>query len=619
MTQAYKIIGLIATVCIVLSACVEHETTSVRISSALSDAEEVMYEHPDSALQILQDMHISSSSNQLQHATWALLMTQAKYKNDIKQSDSLINIAYSFFTKGNDMQRKAMVLYYKGIVYNEHNQDDEALKQFLEAAKTVELTEDYKLAYLIHSSIGMIYAYRELSDYTMQYFEKAQQYAQLSKYKDYIAYSYILIARAYALKCEYNKAIESYNEAIKLGRTYKLIKPTGDALNEISIFYNHINNHKKALHYIKEAIQIEETDKKRLRLGDTYRYLGQNDSAYFYLNKASQSNNIHTAYCAYQALFYLSKKEKDYKKAVEYSNKLWQYQDSINKIEHSKVLIEMQEKYDQQKIINEKNQLQIEKDRTIRNTLIILSILLCTIIITIYGYQRKITLQRKKLQEKENEIRSYIEQLRDNENIIYSNQMRMDELIAQMKEHKGAKELWEEQQNMLQEMLQQNQQLQQENLKLRENINHYTASLDEKSKAMKKLDTLTQENQYLHQRETYLCNLLIKQTNIKEKINEKGLLPIDALLWEEIRVKIDYIYNGFTERIRLQIPTLTENDMQLCYLIKLRYSNVNIAHQIGGLASTSVSKRKLRLKEKILQEIGTFDKNQNLDTWLIEY
>ena len=85
MTQAYKIIGLIATVCIVLSACVEHETTSVRISSALSDAEEVMYEHPDSALQILQDMHISSSSNQLQHATWALLMTQAKYKNDINK------------------------------------------------------------------------------------------------------------------------------------------------------------------------------------------------------------------------------------------------------------------------------------------------------------------------------------------------------------------------------------------------------------------------------------------------------------------------------------------------------------------------------------------------------
>ena len=44
-----------------------------------------------------------------------------------------------------------------------------------------------------------------------------------------------------------------------------------------------------------------------------------------------------------------------YKKAVEFSRLLWQKQDSINSIAREKALIEMQEKYNQQKVVNEKN------------------------------------------------------------------------------------------------------------------------------------------------------------------------------------------------------------------------------------------------------------------------
>ena len=100
------------------------------------------------------------------------------------------------------------------------------------------------------------------------------------------------------------------------------------------------------------------------------------DSAYFYLNQACLSPNIHTARSAYQALYYISQEEKDYKKAVEYSNKLWFYQDSIGKTDRNKALIEMQEKYDQQKIINENNLSQIkEKTGSYANVLIALIIL----------------------------------------------------------------------------------------------------------------------------------------------------------------------------------------------------------------------------------------------------
>lgn len=87
----------------------------------LVKAEHIMYEYPDSALNILQEMQMPASSDKLQNATWALLLTQAKYKNYIEEvtDSTLINIAYDYFMKKGNAQRKAMTLYYKGVLYME--------------------------------------------------------------------------------------------------------------------------------------------------------------------------------------------------------------------------------------------------------------------------------------------------------------------------------------------------------------------------------------------------------------------------------------------------------------------------------------------------------------------
>ncbi|MFS2545202.1 helix-turn-helix transcriptional regulator, partial [Phocaeicola vulgatus] len=67
-----------------------------------------------------------------------------------------------------------------------------------------------------------------------------------------------------------------------------------------------------------------------------------------------------------------------------------------------------------------------------------------------------------------------------------------------------------------------------------------------------------------------------------------------------------------------KIPSLTDGDIQICCLIKLRFSNGDIANMLA-ISPTSVSKRKLRLKERIVQEIGSLGENQSLDLWLMEY
>lgn len=614
--SSFKYAGLIISIIISLISCTHNKNYPTAFQPELAKAEAMMYRYPDSALHILQGIQPDIPSENEQYATWALLMTQAQYKNQIEQSDSLINIAYSYFTKHDNAQRKALALYYKGILRHESHHAEDALSFYLEAATEIEKTNDYQLGFLINSEVGLMYLYRKLNDYAMEYFEKAHHNAELSDNQTYIAFSFIYIARAFSQKKQYNKAIEYYEKAIKIGQVNNYPTILASAMNETSFLFLKTGENKKALQYAKDCIKIKKNDKRVFSLGDTYRYLKMYDSAYFYLNQACLSPNIHTARSAYQALYYISQEEKDYKKAVEYSNKLWFYQDSIGKTDRNKALIEMQEKYDQQKIINENNLSQIKKDRIIRNVLIALIILSFIIAITNYLYQRKIVSQKQEISEKEEKIRYFTMKIHENETLINRNKMRIEELTIQMEGSLEIKEQWKEQNKIRQEIQQQNETLKLENNNLQNHISNYAQSLKEKSKELEAMEHLSKENQYLHKREAFLCNQLIKQTELFNKL--KTTKYIDNKLWQEIKEKIDLLFDNYTKRLCHQIPSLTDGDIQICCLIKLRFSNGDIANMLA-ISPTSVSKRKLRLKERIVQEIGSLGENQSLDLWLMEY
>ena len=614
--SSFKYAGLIISIIISLISCTHNKNYPTAFQPELAKAEAMMYRYPDSALHILQGIQPDIPSENEQYATWALLMTQAQYKNQIEQSDSLINIAYSYFTKHDNAQRKALALYYKGILRHESHHAEDALSFYLEATTEIEKTNDYQLGFLINSEVGLMYLYRKLNDYAMEYFEKAHHNAELSDNQTYIAFSFIYIARAFSQKKQYNKAIEYYEKAIKIGQVNNYPTILASAMNETSFLFLKTGENKKALQYAKDCIKIKKTDQRIFSLGDTYRYLKMYDSAYFYLNQACLSPNIHTARSAYQALYYISQEEKDYKKAVEYSNKLWFYQDSIGKTDRNKALIEMQEKYDQQKIINENNLSQIKKDRIIRNVLIALIILSFIIAITNYLYQRKIVSQKQEILEKEEKIRYFTMKIHENETLINRNKMRIEELTIQMEGSQEIKEQWKEQNKIRQEIQQQNETLKLENNNLQNHISNYAQSLKEKSKELEAMEHLSKENQYLHKREAFLCNQLINQTELFNKL--KTTKYIDNKLWQEIKEKIDLLFDNYTKRLCHQIPSLTDGDIQICCLIKLRFSNGDIANMLA-ISPTSVSKRKLRLKERIVQEIGSLGENQSLDLWLMEY
>ena len=132
MKNAFPILLMV----ILLMVACGRPSGNAPLSAELQRAEDLMYPHPESALHILQAM--MPPADELNRATWALLLTQAKYKCDVAQSDSLVNVAYDFFMKGDDAQRKALALYLKGGLLNDNNQYEKALGFFLDAEKELD-------------------------------------------------------------------------------------------------------------------------------------------------------------------------------------------------------------------------------------------------------------------------------------------------------------------------------------------------------------------------------------------------------------------------------------------------------------------------------------------------
>lgn len=604
--KRYFLFLIIIGTCFFLS-CNWQKKGSGALPMELVQAENIMYENPDSALHILQGMEIPVEGEA--HATWALLLTQAKYKCDILQSDSLVNIAYKYFIGRNNVGKKALVLYLKGGLLNESNQQDKALPYYIKAAEESENCKDYRLAYFINSHIARIYLYRKLYDYAMPYCYKAKDFALLFNKSYYIGDSYLEIARAFSVQNKQQLAYDFYEKAIMIGKNDNEKEILTTALSEIMFLYIKQKKYKEALVVASKIDRSQINLQGNFSLGYLYYCVNQSDSAYYYLNKAIQSDNIYTQRSIYQVLFNLSKKSNDYKRNAEYSVKLWEINDSIHKIDRNKALIEMQEKYNQQKVIN-------EKDKAEKRGLIILCVSIGIIGGIVLWYQWKVLQQNKELEDKRKELDGLKEQLAKNQETIAQNEKRID-MVANQKVKEATEELHEKEM-AIQNMKKQNEDLEKENQGLQKRIEQHESALQEKTKDTTRLNLLIEQNQYLHVRENFLVNQLLKTNKLVCRLKREPDGLKNNKEWKELIEMTNLVYNGYTERLLEKVPTLTENDIRICCLIKLSFSNVDMA-DILGISPTSVSRQKLRLKERIIQHIGSLGDNVLLDIWLKEF
>ena len=580
-------------------------------------AESVMFDHPDSALHILEDMPMPSARwDKENHALWCLLVTQAQYKQMMKiPSDSLVRIAYDYYKPTDNARRKAMSALYMGDINYELRNIEEAMQYYLEGKTEVEKTDDYKTGYLVMISLCRLYLYRDFADYALEASRKAYDYAVKDSNKRYQLASLKYLARCYCISDSLSKAIDTYHKCSELTLELNLENYYYDIQSEIALVYMHKGDIKKSLEIIKS---FPITYQRASLMGKDYYLLGQMDSAYFFLNKALKTDNIYTKVSAYQYLYKLGDIPKYRKYLKTYCDSLLFYTDSVMSLDKGKEIIAYKEKYDHQRLITEQQRLKLEKADAQRMMFIITICLIVVIAVVAYLYQKRLVKKETTIRKQSEQLQNYMLQLHEYETRLMQNNRYMEELKEQLSSQEMNSEELHEYREQIDSLQVENSRLSEKINSLQHHINDYSSKLDKARREADKFRNLSEENLYLRQRERVLTDYLVDTDRLVKELREKCRV-LEAGEWETLEQMCESTYSNFVSRLQGVCPTLTKQELHLCMLIKLRFNNAQMS-EIFGVNTTSISQKKFRLKKHLSDTLqdGLPDE-MTLDRWVAEF
>ena len=585
----------------------------------LAHAESVMFDHPDSALHILEAMPMPSARRDKEnHALWCLLVTQAQYKQVMKiPSDSLVRIAYDYYKPTDNARRKAIAALYMGCINYDLGNIEEAMQYYLAAKTEVDKTDDYKTGYLIMSSLTNLYLFRDFADYALDACMKAYDYAVQDSNNRYQMTSLGLLARCYCISNEFPKAIETYQKtaakAVELG--FENNEYYYSIQKEIALVYTNSWKFEKSLEILKALPKMYQPS---LLIGTNYLMLNQYDSAYFYLNKDLNTDNVYTKKSIYKALYQLGDTPEYRKYLKTYCDSLLFYTDSVMSLDKGKEIIAYKEKYDHQKLITEQQRLKLEKADAQRLLFIITICLIVVIAVVAYLYQKRLVRKETTIRKQSEQLQDYMLQLHEYETRLMQNNRYMEELQEQI----AGQEVNAEDIESYREQI---DSLQSENGRLSENINtlqqhiaEYTSKLDKARRDTEKFRSISEENLNLKQRERMLADYVVDNDSLVKELREKCRV-LDDMEWETLEQMCESTYGNFVSRMQSICPTLTKQELHLCILIKLRFSNTQMS-EIFGVSVSSVSQKKFRLKKHLSESLeGGFPEEMTLDRWVAEF
>ena len=541
----------------------------------LEEAEALLTENPDSAYRLLQSIERPERRQEAEYATWCLLMTQATDKSFREHtSDSLIRVAVRYFSKQHDPERLATALYTQGRVEKELGKNEEAAQLFVKALDVAKGGEDYKLQYLASSQLGTLYAYSHLDSLAFSAYEQALHFAELAQDSSSISYSHAYLGRVYGLQNNWHEAIHAYQKAIAIASQVQSIPALRLGLSELATAYCRIQAYQNAFDCLQRLQDLADKSLTTnqaityLNIGDLYRLMGCYDLAIPYLEKALNTKNMYTKRSTYQSFYYLYIEQQNYKKAIEYNNLYWVCNDSIQKIEKQKEIIAVEKKYNNEKLMNEKQQLELKQSRML---LIGGGIFLLIIIVFLFIYADKKRIIARLFEELNNVQCQIVEK----ERAIIEYQQEVAVLSQKQSNFNDLQQIRNNMEAEIKLLHQQIKTLRQRQSELLIRLNHRNDQIQQYEKIMERKENIP--------------DIL---TRIKKTAR------IEESEWPELIAHIDALHCQFSARLKKAYPELTDADIRLCCLIKLGYERKD---QIALLAlnEDSFDKRKQRLRKRI--------------------
>jgi len=330
-----------------------------------------------------------------------------------------------------------------GVVYKSQGLFAKALDNYFKSLKYVEKTNSRKGMAICYLNIGTIFKEQGEYDKSLDYYFKALEIAKEIKSKIGISKCYNNIGTIYKQQKLYNKALEFYKKSLELSTKIGNKEEISNANINIGTIYLKKELYEDANNYYTKAFKLKEEigDKKgmsttlsALTLLNTTLAKAENitnTQKINYLNNAVKYGNkaiviakeigaMPSENRAAKMLMVTYKKQGNYKKAIEFAEIYISTNDSLFNVSKTKVLQEMETKYETEKKNVKIKELQI-KDIENQNTkrtfiIIIVFLVLISILLIIFFRQKQKTnkllnkknYQLKKLNETQSRLMSII-------------------------------------------------------------------------------------------------------------------------------------------------------------------------------------------------------------------
>lgn len=335
--------------------------------SRLVRADSLMNTHPDSAYAILKSIKPASLQDKEGKAYYALLYTQAQYKNyDSIRSDSLINIAVNYFSDNHDREKYTRSLLYKGAAFSDMGNKLDAM-YYYKCAEANADSKDYELKGQINIRMAELYREMEVEDnMDMEKFKEALRYYEKAgdkKFQIVCLNSIGSIYRGFQIDSAYKYLFHALQLSREIGDSSNIfinISSISRAYWADSLFSK---SKDLAVFAIKNGSKYLPDQNCYYDACTSYAELGKADSALFYFKQIKAENSVEDLISRELALMEIEKAKKNYKSSLDH---LLKFVNAYNLISHNPVrnqLLISEKQYDKQK--NELSQIKLQKEKLI--------------------------------------------------------------------------------------------------------------------------------------------------------------------------------------------------------------------------------------------------------------
>jgi|GEM_PF-3197617 len=517
---------LIISVVFLFFSCSQKHST--KDEDLLRQAEEILIQYPDSALETLQAIEHSEKLSDAGYANYLLLQVQAHDKTGINiKEDTLMYIPAKFYSKKKDYFKAAQSYLYAGRVSLAQGDNETAITSLVYAKDYAEMTDSIKLLGTIYYNIGHTYSSIANFEKALSSFKMAQSYYVQSDnergailVQDYIGSMLWHLDRPDSAICYFQQVLDYAEETRNdwyIGRMHR----------KLSSVYWDLEQYDKAKYHTQISMNLDNKGDDAIfnysTLARCYLLEGKVDSASYYVEKIKETTHgdaPEALLIYYDLSSQVLEKRNNYSAALKEAKEVIKLQSSISKEKRNSPIPYILEQHEKERIENEYNLVLIHRLRLVIAVVVIILLGVLAAWFLMYRIKRR-----------ENEL-----------------------------------------------------------LEAKQTLNTFGDMLGQKDKQLKSFDhELSERDAQLSQQAEQLRSFLMDKLDIARKITQMNVVTTNntnefmrqsqkvfgqnVMDWKNIYPVINDLFDGFVDKIKMAYPNLTEKELRLCCFIRAGFKS----------------------------------------------